>query len=248
MRILAFFCALVFALVIPAFSGAEEIILGGTVAFSGRVPESQARFFSSKTHDRISEAGVFVWDFVSPGSDRNLSGMRFPNGVAAMAGEWDPDDLAAKAKKYGIPAMGDRQPQSSGVFARGDYTVISAGSRSGKGGISLFSIKEMEKALAKPWNKDFKGTVIAVIHDAAEGNMKKAIIRKMASLGVDILVFPGPRAEPFLHGKTLVVPGLGDLIPRERDNNDVRLLSVDPETKRWKWLCGMTRNHVFMLK
>lgn len=101
-----------------------------------------------------------------------------------------------------------------------------------------------------------KDYVIVNIHDGVEGTTQIARRQReqagtLANLGVDVVCFTHSHTyiEPSRVKDTVVLWGMGNFIfggnNAWRDKADVRMMSVNPEDKTWRWIKGKNTEYVF---
>lgn len=203
--------------------------------------------------------------FVFSSDTDNVSGMRFKNGLATIANNHSLDggveglrNLLSSLKKHGVPAVGRLKDGPLKATTGGKTYYIFNFTPMARSGHPEWEIADFDAVSRDLKRVRGKGVIIVNIHDGVEGTKnisprQKEYVRRLSSLGADIINFTHSHTyiDPGLVGKTLVLWGTGNFIfggnSAWRNRDDVRMLSVNPETKTWKWVKGKTRGYVFDL-
>lgn len=200
--------------------------------------------------------------------------MKFPNGIAMIANNHAFDgkekgfaNLVKSLIDHRMPYAGLRNFESAHNF----LTVVSGGRK-----YYILNFSPMVEPHPMPFAtarygdvkaslrflktvKNDSDRIIVYVHDGIENRSgisqrQKDTARELSALGADIVAFAHSHAyaDPEKTGDTLILWGLGNFIfggnLKWCNHNDVRLVSVDPETLEWRWLKGKTREYVFSLK
>lgn len=119
---------------------------------------------------------------------------------------------------------------------------------------SFEDIKATLRFLNRVKNKNDK--IIVCVHDGIEGSneisrRQKDQVFELSRLGADIIAYSHSHTyiDPQIIDGTLVLWGLGNFIfgghSKCANSNDIRMLSVNPDTLEWEWIKGKTRNYIF---
>lgn len=199
--------------------------------------------------------------------------MKFPNGIAMIANNHSFDgksegfaNLVKSLIAHDMPYSGLRNFDTTRNFV----SAVSGGRRYYILGFSPM-VEKSPMPFAVSTYDDVKASlslirnirtpsdrVIVYVHDGVEGTREisarqRSMVRELSALGADIIAFAHSHTyiDPEKVDDTLVLWGLGNFIfggnLKWCNNNDVRLVSVDPGTLQWKWLKGKTREYVFVL-
>lgn len=215
-----------------------------------------------------------VKQFVFSGDSDIIQYFKFPNGVATVANNHSFDggtegfaNLLKSLMKYDMAYTGLRgvEPEKHFLSAtsNGDnYYILNFSPMVERTSMPYAtpSYSDVKSAIKRIKNSDKNdGKIIVAIHDGVEGTTEisqrqRNIVDELSKLGVDIIAFTHTHTyiDPEKIGDTLVLWGLGNFVfggnAKWRNNNDVRLMSVNPDTLEWKWLNGKTEDYKFMLK
>lgn len=224
--------------------------------------------FSGASRHKKTKPFVFSVD-----AEDRLKGMKFDNGVALIANNHSFDgntegfkNLVANLNSNEIQFVGLRNHVSENNFLKKeidgrDYYILN---------FSPLCHNNDPQATVPTWNdilrsidyinsvKKDNDVVIVNIHDGIERAFKPSgsqlgMAKTLAHKKVDIVSFTHSHTyiEPSKMGDTLVLWGMGNFIfggnNNWRNNMDVRMLSVNPDDKTFKWVKGHTKNYKFDL-
>lgn len=224
--------------------------------------------FSGASSHKKTKPFVFSVD-----AEERLQGMKFDNGVALVANNHSFDghtegfkNLVANLNSNEIAFAGLRNPVPENNYLKvskddKDYYILN---------FSPICHNNDPDATVPTWDdilqsidyintvKKPEDVVIVNIHAGIERASKPSseqvdYARTLAGRNVDIVSFTHSHTyiEPSKIGDTLVLWGMGNFIfggnNNWRDNNDVRMISVNPEDKTFQWLKGWTKNYKFDL-
>lgn len=214
--------------------------------------------FSGNSNAKKQKQFVF-----SQNARKALADFSFSNGVATVANNHSFDgnqqgfkNLVSDLEYNGINYIGTKEkPYFKYTDKDGiNYYVLNYSPICGGG---LLSFEDIIKIIGS-LKKQEKRYIIVNIHDGIEkttatSDRQKVQARKLANLDVDIINFTHSHTyiEPSMLGNSLVLWGTGNFIfggnSLWRNRGDVRMISVDPANKTWKWVNGYNKNYVFNL-
>lgn len=259
--------AFLLSLFMYSVSQASEIIFAGDVTLMRNVSASQTNFMSEKAQKLVNSADAFIYnvEFSGKGPLRKkqfvfscdsdiIQYFNFPNSVGLVANNHSFDgseagfkNLVKSLDKFGMKHVGTKNIKYKNFYILGYSPMISSP-----------LVKSFTQIVSdiKNITKKSGEYIIVCIHDGIErtyapSTRQKQQAKILANLGVDVICYTHSHTyiEPSKIENTLVLWGMGNFVfggnSGWRNRQDVRMLSVDMETKTYKWIKGHTRDYAW---